>query len=400
MNQTIENQMDEHIGNAHILLVDDNPNNLQTLAEMLSEKGYRIGMAQSGAQALNAIELSSPDLILLDIMMPEMDGFEVCRLLKSSAEKTKIPIIFLTALADAEDVIKGLESGAVDYITKPFNITEVEARVRMQLQLKFSAEMLEQKSTEQKELLRILCHDLANPIGVVKTYLSLAEKNPEFYLKKKDSMRLAIDNSLETIELVRKLRALAENKTKLTLAAVNLETCIHDALSILEERFSEKHITPVVHVKTEDYVLAEKASFVNSVLNNILTNAVKFSFPGSQVLIYAEKDDDTVIIKVRDFGIGMPPELLENVFDIKQSTSRQGTHGEMGTGYGMPLMKKFIDAYGGTVEIASWEACDGHTDHGTEVQIILRDGSTDKPEASAHIRDHHSRSTPSSAAMA
>ncbi len=375
MNPNIANQMEEHLANAHILLVDDNPKNLQTLAVMLSEKGYRIGMAQSGSQALKAVELSPPDLILLDIMMPIMDGFEVCRMLKSSVETQKIPVIFLTALADAEDVIRGLDNGAVDYITKPFNISEVVARVRTQLQLKFSAEMLEQKSTEQKELLRILCHDLANTVGVVKTYLSYAKHKPEIYLKRGDTMRLAVGNALETIELVRKLRALGEEKIKLALEPVHLQTCIRDSLTILQEQFSTKNITPIVHVNDEASILADKVSFVNSVLNNILTNAIKFSFPDSQIIIDAEKDNDSIIIKIRDFGIGMPCHLLDKIFDISQITSRQGTNGEVGTGFGMPLMKKFINAYGGTVEVSSWEKVNSEEEHGTEVKLILKDAS-------------------------
>ena len=119
-----------------VLAVDDKPQNLQFLGKLLSDNGYEVGLAQSGSQALNFVKKDEPDLILLDIMMPEMDGYEVCRTLKTDVGARHIPVIFLTAKTDAEDVVKGFESGGVDYVTKPFNAAELLARIKTHIELK------------------------------------------------------------------------------------------------------------------------------------------------------------------------------------------------------------------------------------------------------------------------
>lgn len=119
-----------------ILAVDDKPHNLQILGKLLAENGYEVGMAQSGEQALNFVKKSKPDLVLLDIMMPGMDGYEVCRRMKSDVSLKFIPIIFLTAKCDAEEVVKGFEIGGNDYVTKPFNSPELLARIKTQVELK------------------------------------------------------------------------------------------------------------------------------------------------------------------------------------------------------------------------------------------------------------------------
>jgi CheY-like chemotaxis protein len=121
---------------ALVLAVDDNPQNLQFLGKLLSDNGYEVGMGQNGRQALNFVKKSKPDLILLDIMMADMDGYEVCRHLKADLATRHIPIIFLTAKTDADDVIQGFEAGGVDYVTKPFNSVELLARIRTHVEIK------------------------------------------------------------------------------------------------------------------------------------------------------------------------------------------------------------------------------------------------------------------------
>ncbi len=359
---------------AHILIVDDTPQNIQILGKGLRDENYSIAVASSGKEALKAVEKFLPDLILLDIMMPEMDGFETCRRLKRDPKTEHIPVIFLTALADADSLVKGFEYGAIDYITKPFNTREVSARVKTHLKLKFTEAMLQQKNTEQKELLHILCHDLANPIGVTKSYLSFAKGKPEILSTRGDTMMMALDNALDIIELVRKMRVLDEKKDQFHLQKTGLMKTIKESLMVLGEKFSQKQIEPVVQVAEDLEVMVERTSFVNSVLNNVLTNAVKFSFPNSKILKKKKKSWDFVILTIRDFGIGMSESLLGDVFDISKTTNREGTHGETGTGFGMPLMKKFVTAYGGSIDLSSSEQKDNPEDHGTEVKLVLKIG--------------------------
>ncbi|MBF0286473.1 MAG: hybrid sensor histidine kinase/response regulator [SAR324 cluster bacterium] len=358
--------------NPHILIVDDKPQNIQILGKTLREHQYEITVANSGKQALKVVEKLLPDLILLDIMMPEMDGFEVCAQLKASANTRDIPVIFLTAYADSDNLVKGFECGAIDYITKPFHIAEVIARVKTQLELKLSKEILQEKNIQQKELLHILCHDLANPISVIKTYLNFAEIEPELLREKKDTMVLAVDNALEIIEFVRKMRTLEEKKIGFSLEAIPLKTTIQQSIAVLQEKFSEKNITLIINVDDHLSILGEKISFTNSVLNNVLTNAIKFSFPNGQIIIDAQKLDNFITITVKDFGIGMSEQLVHDVFDISKETNRKGTQGETGTGFGIPLITKFITAYGGKIDLVSKEKSDDSDTHGTEVKLTLK----------------------------
>ncbi|MCP4756280.1 MAG: hybrid sensor histidine kinase/response regulator [Proteobacteria bacterium] len=364
--------MDEKLKNARIFIVDDNTKNLQVLGEILSGKGYKLGFAEDGIRALKAIQTILPDLILLDVMMPEMDGFETCRQLKALPPTRDIPIIFLTAKTEAEDIVKGFEYGAVDYVTKPFNPAELMARVGMHLDLKFCRETILQKSAEQKELLHILCHDLVSPMSAAKIIFTMSKNKPdEWFIKKKNFMELAIDNGLETVELVRKMRALEEKGGDFELSSINLKKALDETLAIIQERFSQKDIKPVVDVDENLNIQVEKTSFVNSVLSNLFTNAIKFSFPGSRIKTTARQEEDKVVLRITDFGIGMPETLLNDVFETNKATSRKGTAGEKGTGFGMPLVKKFVTAYGGTIEISSKEESESPDNHGTQVELVL-----------------------------
>ncbi len=154
--------------NARILLVDDNPRNIQVLGTILKHEGYQIIIAQNGCQAIKAVKKAPPDLILLDIMMPQMDGFETCKKLKQNAISKEIPIIFLTAKADTEDIVKGFELGAVDYITKPFNSVELLSRVKTHMELSYK-----RKLQGVIEMAGAVCHEMNQPLQTILGYSEL-----------------------------------------------------------------------------------------------------------------------------------------------------------------------------------------------------------------------------------
>ncbi len=147
--------MTEERKEINLLIVDDNPKNLQVLAALFSEEKYRVVVAQNGLQAIKSVEAIIPDLILLDVVMPEMDGFETCRQLKASPSMKDIPIIFLTAKTETEDIVKGFELGAIDYIAKPFNQFELFARVQTHLEIKFSRETIARQRNDLNDILHI-----------------------------------------------------------------------------------------------------------------------------------------------------------------------------------------------------------------------------------------------------
>ena len=271
----------------NILVVDDTETNVTILVEALSSE-YEVSVAMDGESALELARQELPDLILLDIMMPGMDGYQVCEVLKEKEQTRGIPVIFLTAKTETEDIVRGFSLGAVDYVAKPFQIPELLARVRTHLELKESRGIILQKSNEQKELLHVLCHDLANPLTGILGVLELLEESPEDFLEYAPLMRDATVNGIDVITLVREMRALAEKPLK--LESFNLAEAVKKSTSMLSIRMQEKRISLQVEFDPQLTVMAERISFINSVMNNILTNALKFSFPESEIVLRAGAD--------------------------------------------------------------------------------------------------------------
>ncbi|MDH5656007.1 MAG: hybrid sensor histidine kinase/response regulator [Spirochaetia bacterium] len=368
---------DADINEEYILIVDDTPENLDILRDLLKGK-YRLKAALNGEGCLKiAKSEKKPSLILLDIMMPGMDGFEVCRELQSSEDTADIPVIFLTAMSRESDIVKGFAAGAVDYVRKPFNPAELLSRVDTHLKVKRHEDFIRSVSEERKELLHMLCHDLTNPMGFVISIARLSEENPEEIKRFIGDIKTVMENGLDTVDLVRKMMALDENKIHLSIEKMNLNDLLQESLRILNRRIEEKEIRMELDVDPEFQVRVEKTSFVNSVVNNLLTNAMKFSEPGSVIQIQAERVNGHLDLSIRDHGIGMPESVLQNIFDAGKSVSRSGTRGERGTGYGMPLVKKFIEAYGGSITIDSKEKETDPDGHGTEVRMKLNVSSSE-----------------------
>lgn len=357
-----------------ILIVDDTPKNIQLLASVLQSKDYQVNAAINGKEAMNRLEKVIPDLILLDIMMPEMDGFEVCQKVKQDEKLQDIPIIFLTAKTEAEDIVKGFQLGAADYVTKPFNSAELLSRVDTHLKLKFKEKELEKSLSEQKELLHILSHDLNNSFTSIIMLSDLLEETVSTTHKPIVSrMRNSAYNGSDLIELVRQLRSVEDKESYIQISKLNLKKVLDESVYMLKQKFEKKGIKLVIDIDESLNVYAERTSLVNSVLNNFLTNAIKFSFPDSEVIVSTTKTNDNMVrLSVKDFGIGIPESLIHKIFDVTKTTTRFGTKGEKGTGFGLPLVKKFVELYGGSIEVLSQEKSDDSDSHGTEFIAYLK----------------------------
>jgi len=359
-----------------ILIVDDTHENLQLLMEVLSRAGYSVRPVADGPTALMTAQAKPPDLILLDVTMPGMNGFEVCAEL-SKVESTKdIPVIFITARNDTEVIVKSFKAGGKDFISKPFREEELLARVGMRLEILEKRKLLLQKNRDlkrmnekQNELLHVLCHDLQSHFGNVQSSLQIAKNFPE---NREEMMGLASSSSeygLELIALFRQLIYLEEKE--IMLSKVNLSECFNKSMSILKNRMKEKEILLETSIPREIHVLAEPVTLYNSVINNLLTNALKFSLRGSKILVQTSINKKSIQLKIRDFGIGIPSRLLKNIFNPVKKTHRSGTENELGTGFGMPLVKKYMETYGGQIQIQSWENSDS-TSSGTEITLIFK----------------------------
>lgn len=356
-----------------LLLVDDTPANIDILVGLLKAE-FDLKIANRGEKALQICCGPDPiDLILLDVMMPSMDGFEVCRVLRGQASTQDIPILFLTAKAEVEDVIRGFGVGGNDYLTKPFRPEELLARVRTHLTLRSQQVEIRAKSEDLKEMLHIVCHDVANHFSVLNLSMDFVESEPDVALPRYlPLIRAALRNGIRLTEMVREMRR-SEDKS-LALVPVDVESALRESLLLVQGKLEGKNLTCLLST-VPIQVIAEPCALVNSVFNNILTNAIKFSHDGGRIEIEVTTRDGMVCIRFRDHGVGMPPTVLQHVFDMGRSHSRPGTSGERGTGFGMPLMRRFVTQFGGRVELDSHEAGDHPDQAGTEFRVWLQAGS-------------------------
>ena len=270
-------------------------------------------------------------------------------------------------ISSPSDIVKAFATGAADYVTKPFNASELLARVQAHLELKNGRDVIQQKSGEMREMLHVLCHDLASPFANVLGVLQVLEDNPEGFAEYSELLKKSARNGTEVIDLVRQMRAVEEKP--LELRPINLLHAVEESLLLLQQRFDSKELSVNKAIDAAIEVQAEKTSLINSVLNNILTNAVKFSFQGGTIEISATATASGATLSFKDSGIGMPAALLADLFDISKATSRPGTDGEKGTGFGMPLIRKFMHTYGGEIKVESREKKQSPAEHGKTVVL-------------------------------
>jgi CheY-like chemotaxis protein/two-component sensor histidine kinase len=281
-----------------ILIVDDMPKNVQVLGQILAEQGFNIFIATSGFQALKAVEKKMPDLILLDISMPEMDGFEICKQIKEQDKYSEIPIIFLTARTETEDILKAFAVGGVDYITKPFNIPELLARVNQQLALKEKTEDLRKTIESNKALLRVLLHDLRNPIVAIDSINQIFSENQEVYIEMNDILQQATKNCMEILDSVKKMYTIQDQKYTVDLKDINLFESVQTSVIIFKNLLHEKEIEIDINIPKDYYINVDTNSFTHSVIDNLITNAIKFSYPNSKINITASQSENQIILSI------------------------------------------------------------------------------------------------------
>ncbi|NRA46644.1 MAG: HAMP domain-containing histidine kinase [Oligoflexales bacterium] len=237
-------------------------------------------------------------------------------------------------------------------------------------------ELFEQKN----KLVRLLCHDLNNSITIIKSAAisSLEIADAEKSLKNWQRVMRAVNTQEEMVNHVKTLEAISSGKSVMKLEPVSISKILEDARFIFDEQLKNKGISFVTLVKgaQDFFVKADEVSLQNQVFNNILSNAIKFSEAGSRITVMAEKiSQDQIRISICDEGIGIPEEIRKNLFSFTVHTSRTGTMGEKGTGFGMPLVKSFMDSYGGSIEIESKEKHADNKDHGTTFHLTFQECS-------------------------
>jgi len=369
-----------------VLIVDDNPRNLQLISSLLKNQGYKLFITNSGENALRFLETKLPDLILLDIMMPEMSGFEVCRKLKQEELYRDIPVIFITAKNDIEDVVEGFELGAVDYITKPFNSKEVLARVATHLNLKTTQNLLLEKNLElgkineelaksksiiEKDAIKlaqlnaekniffsIIAHDLRGPLsGLEGISKILVEKTGNAKPAEINELAtLLLDSSTQVFNLLEDLLEWAQLQMKVASfspAVFPLNSITNSAIYLLEHNMVKKNVSLKNNIPSNLMVNADPP-MLKTIIRNLISNAIKFSPKNGEIELKAKNlDNDKIQITISDTGVGMDEKLLGKLFKLDQKTSRSGTEGETSSGLGLILCKDLIDKHNGEISVES-----------------------------------------------
>lgn len=334
--------------NSVVLIVDDLPQNLEVLGSTLKQKGLHIAIATNGVQALKVAEKKLPDLVLLDISMPGMDGYEVCEKLKSCPDTKDIPVIFLTAKTETEDVIKGFEAGAVDYITKPFKTSELLARVFSQLEIKKSRDLinsqktdLEQANINKLKFFQIISRDLRGPftgfLGISKILMEEGTKLNEKDLKELSTeLHIALETQYNLLENLLEWSKIQIGKYEVNIDNIDLCDLTLNVVSAMNNLATSKDIKIEINVPRHSIIKAD-SEMLKRIVSNLLSNAIKFTQRGGMINISAEEDDKAITLSVKDNGIGIPENRKDNIFKIETSYKREGTEGERGTGLGLVI---------------------------------------------------------------
>jgi len=336
-----------------VLIVDDVTKNIQLVASFLKEAGYDINFALSGKDALRHIKRERFDLILLDIMMPEIDGLEVCEKIKSLPESRDIPVIFITAKTDIDSISKAFNVGGVDYITKPFNRPELLARVKTHLELQSQRRNLEELNATKDKFFSIIGHDLKSPLNQL---LSLSEIIQNELKSGREDEVARMANLLK--DSAKSARLLLENLLDWSRSQTGK---IHYSPEIIDVGEITKEVVQLnaqnavqKNIKIKSSVIPGTKAFadenmVKTVLRNLISNGIKFTKSGGEIKLGAEQANGMVIYSVADNGIGIKDEDIDKLFRIDINPRSIGNSAEKGTGLGLILCKEFVEINGGEI---------------------------------------------------
>lgn len=339
----------------NILIADDTPANLSVLSFMLQQEGFRVRPAINGSVALMAVNAEPPDLILLDIRMSDMNGYEVCYHLKSDPRTRDIPVIFISALDDVEDKVKAFEAGGVDYITKPFHVEEVVARVRSHLTLQDQRRAIQRLSNLKDDLMHIVAHDLKNPISIIRGYCEMLIDGT-FEIDPNETLHKMQGTAEQMLGLVTALLDYGrlEEDIPLTITAQELAPVISESVESFSLPAQEKSITITTQIDAPDVIVGIDRERLMQAVGNLVGNAVKYTGNGGQVAVTLSADPDVAYIEVSDNGKGIPPEHLPRLFErFYRVPQKNGERRIAGTGLGLAIVKLIVEKHGGTVSVES-----------------------------------------------
>lgn len=350
-----------------ILIVDDVMSNVLLLKVLLTNEKFAIATASNGRQALEQVEKENPDLVLLDVMMPDMSGFEVAQHLKSNPQTAEIPIIFLTALNSTADIVKGFQVGANDFISKPFNKEELIIRVTHQISLVAAKRLILSKTEElqrtiagRDKLYSVIAHDLRSPMGSIKMVLNMLILNlpaEKIGIEMYELLTMANQTTEDVFSLL-------DNLLKWTKSQIGKLNVVYQDVDLVEVTDSVIEIFSMVaslkkirirEMKPEKMMVNANIDMLKTVVRNLLSNAIKFSKENSEVLVKMEEVDGMAVVSVQDYGCGISEEGQKKLLHTDTHFSTFGTNNEEGSGLGLLLCKDFVVKNGGKLWFTSRE---------------------------------------------
>ncbi len=368
-----------------VLVVDDEPNGFDVIEAHLYREGYNLSYVSSGIEALNRLDSIEPDVILLDVMMPQMDGIEVCRKIKSDPNWQHIPIIIVTALNSKEDLSRAFDAGADDFLSKPVSGIELRARVRSMLRIKHQYDALQATMQLREDLSSMIVHDLRNPLTNIMASSSLLMIDSD--LEKDDLKRIEL-----ILSAARQLNSMIDNllimtkmesgKTVLNRVEVDLNNLIATALSEFSSVAASKNIQLNSQLSETSSRVSVDANLLRRVIDNLLSNALKFSHRNSTITLQVDYPSDSVarqsssivtgashtvlkqaIIRVIDEGFGINEDQKQCIFDKYEVGKLMS--GVSQIGLGLAFCKMVVEAHGGSIFV------EDNQPHGSIFTVIL-----------------------------
>lgn len=357
-----------------VLIVDDEPNNLKVLDGLLGQAGYDVRAARDGKAALEAAEALFPDIILLDIRMPEMDGYEVCHQLKANPATREIPVIFISALSNVSDIVQAFQVGGVDYISKPFQFAEVLARVENHLTiLRQKQQIIEQNqqieamrkrdqqrfsqiSQMREQFVQSATHDLKNPLSIIRGSAEIMRRFDE--TRANPYLRECVENILESskamTDLVTAMLDLLrmQSSIELNLQPVKLKSVLENLVKRHELVASARSIKISFQSELEGGYAQIDEVLIGRVIDNLLSNAIKYSPDQTHVELSLKEDEKSLIIEVKDEGFGISEADKGKLFTpFFRAKKQDGERFIEGTGLGLAIVKEILDQHRGYIEL-------------------------------------------------
>jgi two-component system, sensor histidine kinase and response regulator len=357
------------ISEKHILIVDDNLKNLQVTTGILQGEDFLVSVATDGQAALSLLEKEVPDLILLDILMPDMNGFEVCGILKEQERFRELPVIFLTARTEPEDLVEGFLAGGVDYITKPFNKEELLIRVKNHLELAGSPKKILEMNRTRDKLYSIIAHDLRAPFSNITLLISLisgGQLDPcsSDFMDIVGDLEKSVHSTSSLLDNLLEWTKRQSSSIPFSPELTSVYPIIAEEVLFLKSNAKSKNISIELDVPKESQAYFDILT-INTVFRNLISNAIKYTAENGTIKIYSGNNEKFVEISIVDTGSGMSEEVIHRIFKNNETHTSPGTDNERGSGLGLHLVKEFIERNSGMLSI------DSTVGKGTRITVAL-----------------------------